>query len=98
MISAQTQEGKKARKLVLLLKKILQDYIVAEQAMESSREAARANALQIQLESLRAQQQHLYCFKLFGNRYKCGIGLDVERRIRQHRTTCGRGSGAAPHF
>ena len=56
--------------------------------METSREAARANALQIQLESLRAQQQHLYCFKLFGNRYKCGIGLDVERRIRQHRTTC----------
>ena len=88
MISAQTQEGKKARKLVLLLKKMLQDYIVAEQAMETSREAARANALQIQLESLRAQQQHLYCFKLFGNRYKCGIGLDVERRIRQHRTTC----------
>ena len=99
MISAQTSEGKKARKLVLLLKKILQEYIVAEQqqlranalaeqALETSREAARANALQIQLESLRAQQQHLYCFKLFGNRYKCGIGLDVDRRIRQHKTTC----------
>ncbi|CAL8469602.1 g9143 [Coccomyxa elongata] len=88
MISAQTSEGKKARKLVLLLKKILQDYIVAEQAIETSREAARANALQIQLDGLRAQQQHLYCFKLFGNRYKCGIGLDVDRRIRQHKTTC----------
>ena len=88
MISAQTHEGKKARKLVLLLKKILQDYIVAEQAIETSREAARANALQIQLDGLRAQQQHLYCFKLFGNRYKCGIGLDVDRRIRQHKTTC----------
>ena len=99
MISAQTSEGKKARKLVLLLKKILQEYIVAEQqqlranalaeqAIETSREAARANALQIQLDGLRAQQQHLYCFKLFGNRYKCGIGLDVDRRIRQHKTTC----------
>ena len=40
MISAQTQEGKKARKLVFLLKKMLQDYIVVEQAMETSREAA----------------------------------------------------------
>ena len=110
MTAAQTSEGKKARKLVLLLKKILQDFIVAEQqqlrvtclaeqqqlqanaladqALELSREAARANALQIQLESLRAQQQHLYCFKLFGDRYKCGIGQDVDRRIRQHRTTC----------
>ena len=88
MISAQTSEGKKARKLVLLLKKILQDYIVAEQAIETSREAARANALQIQLDGLRAQQQHLYSFKLFGNRYKCGISLDVDRRIRQHKTTC----------
>ena len=46
------------------------------------------NALQIQLDGLRAQQQHLYCFKLFGNRYKCGIGLDVDRRIRQHKPTC----------
>ena len=84
---------------LLLLKRILQDFIVAEQqqllvkalaeqALELSREAARANALQIQLESLRAQQLHLYCFKLFGNRYKCGIGLDVDRRIRQHKTTC----------
>ena len=99
MISAQTSEGKKARKLVLLLKKILQEYIVAEQqqlranalaeqAIETSREAARANALQVQLDGLRAQQQHLYCFKLFGNRYKCGIGVDVDRRIRQHKTTC----------
>ena len=110
MIAAQTSEGKKARKLVLLSKRILQDFIVAEQqqlratclaeqqqlqanalaeqALELSREAARANALQVQLESLRAQQQHLYCFKLFGDRYKCGIGQDVDRRIRQHRTTC----------
>ena len=99
MISAQTSEGNKARKLVLMLKKILQEYIVAEQqqfranalaeqAIETSREAARANALQIQLDGLRAQQQHLYCFKLFGNRYKCGIGLDVDRRIQQHKTTC----------
>ena len=31
MIAAQTAEGKKARKLVLNLKKILQDYIIAEQ-------------------------------------------------------------------
>ena len=99
MISAQTSEGKKARKLVPMLKKILQEYIVAElqqlranalaeQEIETSREAARANALQIQLDGLRAQQQHLYCFKLFGSRYKCGIGLDVDRRIRQHKTTC----------
>ena len=31
MIAAQTADGKKARKLVLHLKKILQDYIIAEQ-------------------------------------------------------------------
>ena len=45
------------------------------------------NALRIQLDGLRAQQQHLYCFKLHGSCYKCGIGLDVDRRIRQHKPT-----------
>ncbi len=89
MISAQTPEGKKARKLVLLLKKILQDYIVAEQVHQArAAEAARANALQQQLDGLRAQQQHLYCFRLFGNRFKIGIAKDVDRRIRQHNTSC----------
>ena len=89
MISAQTPEGKKARKLVLLLKKILQDYIVAEQVHQArAGEAARANALQQQLDGLRAEQQHLYCFRLFGNRYKVGIAKDVDRRIRQHTTSC----------
>ncbi|CAL8460923.1 g454 [Coccomyxa elongata] len=96
MIAAQTTQGKKARKFVLFLKRVLQEYLIAEQEahvqqmvqVATAHEAARANALQIQLESLRAQQQHLYCFKLFDNRYKCGIGLDVDRRIRQHRTTC----------
>ena len=89
MISAQTPEGKKARKLVLLLKKILQDYIVAEQVHQArGAEAARANALQQQLDGLRAQQQHLYCFRLFGNRFKIGIAKDVDRRIRQHNTSC----------
>ena len=95
MIAAQTDEGKKARKLVLLLKKILQDYMIAEQeqrsaALEALRmsEAARANALQQQLDGLRAQQQHLYCFRLFGNRFKIGIAKDVDRRIRQHNTSC----------
>jgi len=89
MISAQTPEGKRARKLVLLLKKILQDYIVAEQVHQArAAEAARANALQQQLDGLRAQQQHLYCFRLFGNRVKIGIAKDVDRRIRQHNTSC----------
>ena len=41
---------------------------LAEQALETSSEAVRANALQIQLDGLWAQQQHLYCFKLFRNR------------------------------
>ena len=51
-------------------------------------EAARANALQQQLDGLRAQQQHLYVFRLFGNRFKIGIAKDVDRRIRQHSTSC----------
>ena len=95
MIAAQTVEGKRARKLVLLLKKILQEYMVAEleqrsAALEALRlsESARANALQQQLEGLRAQQQHLYVFRLFGNRFKIGIAKDVDRRIRQHSTSC----------
>ena len=95
MIAAQTVEGKRARKLVLLLKKILQQYMVAEleqrsAALETLRmsESARANALQQQLEGLRAQQQHLYVFRLFGNRFKIGIAKDVDRRIRQHSTSC----------
>ena len=95
MIAAQTVEGKRARKLVLLLKKILQEYMVAEleqrsAALETLRlsESARANALQQQLEGLRAQQQHLYVFRLFGNRFKIGIAKDVDRRIRQHSTSC----------
>ena len=89
MIAAQTAEGKKARKLVLHLKKILQDYIIAEQVQQArAAEAARANALQQQLDGLRAQQQHLYCFRLFGNRFKIGIAKDVDRRIRQHTTSC----------
>ena len=96
MIGAQTIQGKKARRFVLFLKRVLQEYLVAEQEahvqqmveVATAHEAARANALQIQLDGLRAQQQHLYCFKLFGNRYKCGIGVDVDRRIRQHKTTC----------
>ena len=89
MISAQTPEGKRARRLVLLLKKILQDYIIAEQVQQArAAEAARANALQQQLDGLRAQQQHLYCFRLFGNRFKIGIAKDVDRRIRQHTTSC----------
>ena len=96
MIAAQTAQGKKARKFVLLLKKILQEYPIAEQKahtqqmVEAARanEAARGNALQQQLHGLRAQQQHLYCFRLFGNRYKIGIAKDVDRRIRQHTTSC----------
>ncbi len=110
MIAAQTAEGKKARKLVLHLKKILQDYIIAEQtelkitalaeqecakkaaiaeqARQTAKEAGRANALQLQLESLRSQQQHLYAFRLFGNRFKCGISKDMDKREAQHRTTC----------
>ena len=95
MIAAQTVEGRRARKLVLLLKKILQEYMVAEleqrsAALETLRlsESARANALQQQLEGLRAQQQHLYVFRLFGNRFKIGIAKDVDRRIRQHSTSC----------
>ena len=71
MISAQTPEGKRARKLVLLLKKILQDYIIAEQVQQARAAqavgAACANALQQQLDGLRAQQQHLYVFRLFDN-------------------------------
>ena len=89
MIAAQTAEGKKARKLVLHLKKSLQDYIIAEQervkkaaiaeqARQTAKEAGRANALQQQLESLRSQQQHLYAFRLFGNRFKCGISKEAE--------------------
>ena len=99
MIAAQTAEGKKARKLVLHLKKILQDYIVAEQecakkaaiaeqARQTAKEAGRANALQLQLEGLRSQQQHLYAFRLFGNRFKCGISKDMDKREIQHKTTC----------
>ena len=89
MIAAQTAQGKKARKFVLLLKKILQEYLIAEQKahtqqmVEAARanEAARGNALQQQLDGLRAQQQHLYCFRLFGNRYKIGIAKDVEAEM-----------------
>ena len=88
MIAAQTSEGKKARKLVLKLKRILQEYIVAEHEATRAIEAARANALQQQLDGLRAQQQHLYVFRLFGNRFKIGIAKDVDRRIRQHSTSC----------
>ena len=56
MISAQTPEGKRARKFVLLLKKILQDYVVAEQVRQArGAEAARADALLQQLDGLRAQ-------------------------------------------
>ena len=103
MIAAQTNEGKGGRKLVLLLKKILQDYMTAEQeqrsaALEALRlsESARANALQQQLDGLRAQQQHLHCFRLFGNRFKIGIAKGVDRRIRQHNTTCDLGTWCTP--
>jgi len=65
MIAAQTVEGKRARKLVLLLKRVLQDYVVAEQERPAAAldadllsELARANALQQHLDGLRAQQQH----------------------------------------
>ena len=114
MIAAQTTSGKKARKLVLHLKKILQDYIIAEQeqlkraaiaeqehiknaiiaqqaresAQHLAREAGRANALEQQQEGLRSQQQHLYAFRLFGNRFKCGISKDMAKREGQHKTTC----------
>ena len=103
MIAAQTAEGKKARKLVLHLKRILQDYIIAEQTelkraalaeqdrlrmAAIAKEAGRANALQLQLEGLRSQQQHLYAFRLFGNRFKCGISKDMAKREGQHKTTC----------
>ena len=95
MIAAQTAEGKRARKLVLLLKKILQEYMVAEQEKRSaaldalrSSESARANALQKQLEGLRAQQVHLYAYRLYAKRYKIGIAKDVERRAKQHCTSC----------
>ena len=86
MIAAQTSEGKKARKLVLKLKRILQEYIVAEHEAARASEAARADALQQQLDGLRAQQQHLYVFRPFGNRFKIGTAKDVNRRIRQHHT------------
>ena len=95
IIAAQTVEGRKPRKLVLLLKRILQEYMVAELeqrsgALEALRlsESAIANALQQQLDGQRAQQQHLYMFRLFGNRFKIGIAKGVDRRIRQHSTSC----------
>ena len=103
MIAAQAAEGKKARKLVLHLKRILQDYIIAEETelkraalaeqdrlrmAAIAKEAGRANALQLQLEGLRSQQQHLYAFRLFGNRFKCGISKDMAKREAQHKTTC----------
>ena len=88
MISEQTSDGKKARKLVLKPKRILQECSVAEHGSARASEAARANALQQQLDGLRAQQQHLYVFRLFGNRFKIGIAEEVDRRIRQHNTSC----------
>ena len=88
MIAAHISEGKKARKLVLKLTRSLQEYIVAEHEAARAIEAARANALQQQLDGLRAQRQHLYAFRLFGNRFKIGIAKDVDRRIRQHSTSC----------
>ena len=37
---------------------------------------------------LRAQQQHLYVFRTFGNSFKVGIAKTVDRRIRQHSISC----------
>ena len=121
MIAAQTAEGKKARKLVLHLKKILQDYIIAEQTelkraalaeqkrlkmAAIAKEAGRANALQLQLDGLRSQQQHLYAFRLFGNRFKCGISKEATyfwfhalhgtRAPRTWLPDLGSGTGLAP--
>ena len=82
MSAAQTSEGKKACKLVLKVERNSQEYIGAEHEAAKAIKAARANALQQQLDGLRAQQQHLDVFRLFGNCFKIVIAKDVDRRIK----------------
>lgn len=52
--------------------------------------------MQQQLSNYRAAQFYLYAFWLFDDRYKCGITQDIEKREKQHRTSCP--SGKMVHF
>jgi phage anti-repressor protein/predicted GIY-YIG superfamily endonuclease len=82
---AQTADGKRARKYILALKTA---------AMKVDKN--RLLNLQQQLSNYRAAQFYLYAFWLFDDRYKCGITQDVEKREKQHRTSCP--SGKMVHF
>lgn len=82
---AQTLDGKRARKFILALK-------TASMKMDKN----RLLNMQQQLSNYRAAQFYLYAFWLFDDRYKCGITQDIEKREKQHRTSCP--SGKMVHF
>lgn len=74
---SQTPDGKRARRHILALK-------TASMKLDKN----RLHNLQQQLSNYRAAQFYLYAFWLFDDRYKCGITQDIEKREKQHRTSC----------
>ena len=82
---SQTLDGKRARKYILALK-----------TASTKLDRNRLHNLQQQLSNYRAAQFYLYAFWLFDDRYKCGITQDIEKREKQHRTSCP--SGKMVHF
>ena len=82
---SQTLDGKRARKFILALK-------TASMKLDKN----RLLNMQQQLSNYRAAQFYLYAFWLFDDRYKCGITQDIEKREKQHRTSCP--SGKMVHF
>ena len=95
LLAAKTDEGARAREMMLDVKDAVQDYMKME--MEASTRAANERlaiaerdkaALSIQLKNLRDAKSYLYAFHLFDDRYKCGITDNPEKREKQHRTSC----------
>ena len=82
---SQTVDGKRTRKFILALK-------TASIKLDKN----RLRNMQQQLSNYRAAQFYLYAFWLFDDRYKCGITQDIEKREKQHRTSCP--SGKMVHF
>ena len=103
LLAANTDDGKKWRKLVLKIKNLVVQYMKKElevQAAQFNVEMVKHTAemkavaeadrtlLVKQLEDMRLTRFWLYAFKLGDRRFKIGYAANVDERERQHQTTC----------
>lgn len=98
LMMAKTEEGKAARKMLLIIKRAAFDWMKIELEEKDIRiQAATAAqvALQRQLENIRTSKYMIYAFWMHANHFKCGFTTDVTQREKAFKT--GNPSGKMVH-